>query len=861
VGGVVLTAANDNFVAAPDTVRGAHTLISALQQAEWDGARNPESPTRRHPYIPLFVGISQEGGGSPNDQILSGLTPIPSQMALGATWDRALAEKSGETLGRELAALGFNFYMGLSLDVLNAPNPAVDTGLSARVFGGNPYWVGQMGQAFISGLRAGSLNRMAVIAKHFPGRGGSDRLADQEVPTIRRSLDELKQIDLAPFFAVTGAAPSVPDMAVDGVLVSHIRYQGFQGNVSPATRPVSFDQQALGQVLALPQLQPWWQNGGLVVSDDLGLPAVRRFYDPNNTTFSARLVARDAFLAGNDLLYMGNITSSDAPDNYATILRSLDSFAQKYREDPAFASRVDESLRRILVVKYRLYPTFTISAALPNPLPDGLGNATDNVFAIARQAATLISPSQADLPAVLSSPPKESDYIIFITDTGSSRQCSTCAQMSIMPGDAFQSAVVRLYGPLAAGLISPNYLSSYSFADINALLDNQSPPSNLSDELSRANIVVISALDLSAGQPQPQTLRRFLTEKQSLLVDKRVIMFSFGVPYYLDATDISKLDAYYGMYSSSAPFVEVAARILFQEISPMGYSPVSIPGTGYDLQLATSPDPSQSISFGLDLAVALTPTPEASVTPGPTAALTPTATAAAAYKLNDTLALRTGVILDRNKHPVPDGTLVRFVITQGESNVIQQQIETATTNGVAAASFRLDQIGLIKIRVESGPARVSTTMTLDVSNDGSIPTFITPTPAITPTATEIPPTPSPTPKPGTILTTSEGFPTFLGWFLALLFMAAGVAMAYWLGLQFAEARWATRWALLTLLGGLASYNYLTLEMPGSVAWLEGQGSSAFLQAIALGQIVGFLAGWFWRLMAERRKQAKEQQDR
>jgi beta-N-acetylhexosaminidase len=860
---VVLTTANDNFVAAPSTTIGARSLVSALQQTEWDGARNPVSPSTQHPYIPLFIGISQEGGGYPNDQILSGLTPIPSQMAIGAAWDQTLAEKSGEVMGNELSALGFNFYLGLSLDVLTAPNPAVDTGLSTRVFGGNPYWVGQMGRAFVSGLHTGSLNRMAVIAKHFPGQGGSDRLTDQEVPTVLRSLDDLKQIDLAPFFAVTGAAPS-PDMAVDGVLVPHIRYQGFQGNIHATTRPISFDQQALGQVLALPQVQPWWKGGGLVVSDDLSLQAVRSFYDPDNKSFSARNVALAAFLAGNDLLYMGNIISTDTPTNHDTIVSTLTSFAKKYREDPAFASRVDDSLRRILTVKYRLYPTFVISAVLPGPLPDTLGQSTDNVFAIARQSATLISPSQADLAAVLPSPPKASDYILFITDTGSSHQCSSCPDVPVMPVDTFQSAVTRLYGPSAAGLVSTSHLSSYSFSDVDALTQAQPPKSDLINDLGRANIVVISALDLPVGQPQTQILRRFLTEKQSLLSSKSVIMFSFGAPYYLDATDISKLDAYYGMYSQSAPFVEVAARLLFQEISPLGAPPVSIPGTGYALQTALSPDPNQTISLNLDLPVAATPTPEASATFSLTAtltaeaSLTPTVIPAPLFKLGDTIAVRTGVILDHNKHPVPDGTLVRFVLLlfQGE-NGLTQQSETTTIDGVAAASFRLNQPGLIEIQVSSGQAKGSNTVQLNVNSIGSTPIIITPTSPATLTPTEIPLTPSPTPKPETTLSTPEGYPTFLGWFLALLLMAAGMVVVYWLGIQFAGARWAARWTLLALLGGLAAYNYLVLEMPGSVLWVDDQGMSAFVQAILLGQIIGFLGGWVWRLVSKRGNQAQE----
>ena len=226
--------------------------------------------------------------------------------------------------------------------------------------------------------------------------------------------------------------------------------------------------------------------------------------------------------------------------------------------------------------------------------------------------------------------------------------------------------------------------------------------------------------------------------------------------------------------------------------------------------------------------------------------------------MGDTIAIRTGIILDHNKHPVPDGTLVRFVLllSQGE-NGLTKQIETTTIDGVAAASFSLDQPGLIKIQASSGQAKASGTVQLTVNSTGSTPIIITPTLAATPTSTEIPLTPSPTPKTGSTLSTPEGYPTFLGWFLALLFMAAGTALAYLLGIQFAEARWAARWALLTFLGGLVAYNYLVLGMPGSVLLLNDQGLSTFLQAILLGQIIGFLGGWFWRLVSKRGNQAQE----
>jgi beta-N-acetylhexosaminidase len=798
----------------------------------------------------LFIGISQEGGSAPNDQILSGLTPLPDQMALGATWNRELAQDVGTVMGRELSTIGFNLYLGLSLDVLTLNNAAINSDLSTRVFGGDPYWVGELGKAYLSGLHQGSNNHMLVIVKHFPGRGGSDRPAWQEIPTVRRSLEELKSIELAPFFAVTGNASDAASTA-DGLLVSHIRYQGFQGNIRATTRPISFDQQALNQVLSLPALADWRQNGGLIISDNLGTQAVRRFYDPDLVNFSGRLVARDAFLAGNDLIYMGNIISSNVPDTYTTVLRTLEFFEQKYREDPAFASRVDESVHRILSAKYKLYGSFDQPVLQPDPSElDKLGTGNETVFAVARQSATLISPNLADLANVLPTPPNAFDYIIFLTDSRTMRQCSTCPDMQVLGKDSLRNVVQRLYGPSAGGLVVPSHLSSYSFDDLNLFLTDLLPTPDLPNDLRRATWVIISTLDLSENSPQMFTLRRFLSEKQSLLASKKVILFSFSAPYYLDATDISKLTAYYGMYSESDPFVDVAARLLYQELAPAGSLPVSVPGIGYDLISATAPDPNQVIKLTLDLPPA-TPTPEGGVTAEPTAA--------PLFRVGDTISLRTGVILDHNQRPVPDGTPVRFTFSQGESS-LPQQMEAVTSQGTAVTTFRLEKSGLIEIRAMSEPARVSDTIQLNVTSEGTVVNIITPTSEATPVPTAIPPTLVPAPTPVEPIVTTNGYPNFLGWFLVLLVLLAGTGLVFWLGGQVVEPRWAVRWALLVFLGGLAAYNYLILGFPGGNGWLAGRGFPAFLQAVLIGQGIGFAAGWIWRLAAEGGDQAQEQKN-
>jgi beta-N-acetylhexosaminidase len=831
VGGVVLLAGNDNFTAFPGTVPAGHQLIQSLQQLEWDSSTKPAADTGIPPaYVPLFIALAQDGDGSPGDQILGGLTPLPSEMAIGATWSPDLADKVGAVMGSELAALGVNMYFGPSLDVLESPGPSPSVDLGAGVFGGDPYWVGEMGSAYITGLHTGSGNRLLVVAKHFPGRGSSDRPNEEEVATVRKSLDQLKQIELFPFFATTGNAGSARATA-DGLLVSHIRYQGFQGNIRATTRPVSFDAQALSTILALPQFASWREKGGLIVSDDLSTRAVRQFYS-SGSDFPARTVARDAFVAGNDLLYLGNITSSDAPNSYSTVLEILNFFSQKYREDSAFAQRVDASVLRILTVKHDLYGSFDPHSVLvPAAGLEELGQSQQVTSEVARRSATLISPDPKDLATLLPSPPQVRDRLIFFSDTASVRQCSACPIQYPLAVDALQNAVIKLYGPQSGNQTSSFRVSSYSFNDLANYLAGNSPQ-YLEGDLGRAGWVVLSLAD--GNHDQPQLISNFLSERQDILRDKHVILFSFGAPYYFDATDISRFTAYFALYSKQAPFVEVAARLLFQELTPAGASAVSIPGVGYDLISITAPDPDQIIPLALDL-------PASPVSPG---TATPVATPVPLFRIGDTIAMRAGIIKDHNGNPVPDGTVVHFsMVLTGEGGGILQQADAVTTDGVARVSFGLDKPGLLQIRASSDPAQVSEVLQLDVSGAGQPAAVTVIVPARTPDAAPFTPQ-TPQPQQDDFVT-PRGTPRFAAWLLSMLLLAAGTLFALWIGSRMASTRWSIRWGLCALVGGLLAYNYIALGLPGGVQFAAANGIAGILGVTFAGLLTGCGAGWLW----------------
>ncbi len=64
VGGVVLRAENDNFVAAPDTVSTAYQLIAQLQDDEWQASLNQPvtNPQHKYRYTHSFTGAHNSSG-------------------------------------------------------------------------------------------------------------------------------------------------------------------------------------------------------------------------------------------------------------------------------------------------------------------------------------------------------------------------------------------------------------------------------------------------------------------------------------------------------------------------------------------------------------------------------------------------------------------------------------------------------------------------------------------------------------------------------------------------------------------------------------------------------------------------------
>jgi len=840
IGGIVLNRDNDNFQNPENMPADCWNLIQNLQTIEHDTSDliSDDSSTtvgQTSKYIPLLIGISQEGDRSEFSELISGLSPIPSQMSLGATWDPSLAERVGSQVGRELSSLGINLLFGPSLDVVSNPAPG-QSDLGVRSFGGDPYWVGKFGQAYIRGIHNGSLNNIAVVAKYFPGLGSSDRLPEEEVATVRKSLAQLKQIDLAPFFAVTGNAPNSSSTA-DALLNSHIRYQGLQGNIRSTTRPISLDPQAFELLMGLESLGTWRDDGGLIISDNLGSLALQQLYDPSGESYNLDRVAVDAFIAGNDLLYLGNYTDQHNPIPSHEIISTLKFFALKYNEDQDFANRVDTSVLRILTLKNSIYPDFDISNVLTSENNLSAIGDSDLSEIVARESATLINPDQAQLDSILQSAPTSSDRLVILSDTESTTACTDCPEIHTLATTSLEDAILRLYGPLSGNHLVRANLTSYSFKDLSTLLDFPDDAEQMVIDLYNANWIIIAALDVNESRPYSSALPRLLAERQDLLRDKKIILFAYGAPYYLDATNISKISAFFALYNKLPAAIDASARILFKELPSFpGSLPVSVPGVNYDLISATSPDPDREFQIYVgDL-----PEP-ANTTDSPES--TPTAPI---YHVEDVIEFHTGIILDHNGNPVPDGTPVDFLITsRGNSTYLPS---VTTVDGSASSSYLVVEGYNISLSAQSSLARSSS---VEINILGDSVNGATDNIQITAVEETAQPSENPfsTDEPTDIPSETEELQAspWRNWGFSLIIIVFISVIAYQVGATSGLVRWGIRWSLSSLIVGFLIYNYVTLELPGVRFFFPDDASRISLGlCVLLGSSLGWLIAFIYQ---------------
>jgi beta-N-acetylhexosaminidase len=537
-------------------------------------------------------------------------------------------------------------------------------------------------------------------------------------------------------------------------------------------------------------------------------------------------------------------------DEVTSIKRTLGFFADKYREDPLFAERVDAAVMRVLNLKLKLYGgIFSPSRVRPTAGLEGIGVSRNVTYDVASRSATLVFPAADELSDRLGDPPQFGERVVFFTDERRVQWCSDCDPEPIVDVEDMEGAVQQLYGIQGARQIGVWTLTSFSTADLAFFLREEvpegyrglfTPPEIFEPAVEGADWLVFVTLGQSDEVYGSNALRLMLDRRPDLAQTKKVVVFAMDVPYDVDATDISKVDAYYALYAKSGPFIDVAARLLFQELPAMGAPPVSVPAIDYALIEVLAPDPEQVIELDI---VADVVEGEPQATPG-------------GFGVGDVIHVRTGIIIDQNGHPVPDGTIVHFTtIYQGDPSTAMS-FETTTAGGVARADIALDRLGPLTIMAESDPARRSESLQLNVQE--GVRAFVTvmaptamPTEVPPPVATMPQPTPTTTAEPAAESSAQQETPPpdqGLGG-LDLILGMLGMGLVAMLGL-YVRRRWQgqirmseVRVILAAMVSGLLIYNYLALGLPGSGGLHAAFGSLAPMLATVVGSSIGLVSAF------------------
>ncbi|MCF0196284.1 MAG: glycoside hydrolase family 3 protein, partial [Bacteroidaceae bacterium] len=98
----------------------------------------------------------------PNGVCYSPSTTYPADVALAASWNRALAQRYGRSLGRDCRARGLNFILGPGVNIYRAPM----CGRNFEYMGEDPYLAGQMAVNYIQGVQS---QGVSAVVKHFFG--------------------------------------------------------------------------------------------------------------------------------------------------------------------------------------------------------------------------------------------------------------------------------------------------------------------------------------------------------------------------------------------------------------------------------------------------------------------------------------------------------------------------------------------------------------------------------------------------------------------------------------------------------------------------------------------------------------------
>ena len=346
-------------------------------------------------HIPYLTTADEEGGIVIR---LNSGTRMTGNMAIGATADAAAnAEKTGDVLGEELAAAGFNTDFAPDIDVNNNPeNPVIGT----RSFSDDPATVAKLGEAYASGLRQ---NNIIATYKHFPGHGDTGTDSHIGTPSVSKTYEEISSTELVPF-------RNAIENGADMIMTAHITYPliddevTFGDGTTKGFYPATMSKKMITEILRTDM-----GYNGVVVTDALEMAAIQKAGlvpgKEGSVGYSIN-IAEKVINAGVDILLLPtDLINDEAVAFYDDYISGI---WDKVKAGEISEERINESVKRILILKEK-YGIFDVSETTQktSDIEEKVQKALQTVGSdahheiemnIAKEAITLVKNDSGTLP-------------------------------------------------------------------------------------------------------------------------------------------------------------------------------------------------------------------------------------------------------------------------------------------------------------------------------------------------------------------------------------------------------------------------------------------------------------------------------
>lgn len=468
--------------------------------------------------VPLLIGIDGEWGlGMRLDSAMD----FPKQMSLGAIRDNELIYRMGAEIGRQCQRLGIHINFAPVSDINSNPtNPVI----GVRSFGESKENVALKASAYMRGLQQ---THVIATAKHFPGHGNTAADSHHTLPTVSRSSEQMREIDLYPFRKL------IADSLM-GVVTGHLHVPVMDNTPALAA--------TLSEKIVTELLKKELGFRGLIFTDALNMAGIGR--SPKLMDINLR-----ALIAGNDILLY--------PENVREATTNILNAVQQGVISQEF---IDEKVKKILRAKYW--------AGLHNYKPinlDGL-------------AADLNSPEANLLKQELC------EQSVTVTDNQNNllplNRLDTLRLASVAigaePGNVFQKTLNQ-YAPFQTIACPEKPISE---ADLTTILT----------QVGDANTVVVSFHRMSESAARKYGITKSSLDLISRLKQRgtNVIVTAFGSPYSLP--QFVGADALVCAYQELDDMQRVVPQVLFGGLSARGMLPISTGDLKVGMGLTLNPE-------------------------------------------------------------------------------------------------------------------------------------------------------------------------------------------------------------------------------------------------------------------------------